>query len=163
MIAKHHVRAIDAPLGAAAGERLDPLARHHNDAGRCSVIEDRLRDGMLGSLLDRCRERDQRAGRHAVQRHNVDHARHPPCQRSRFVERDAPDAAGAFEVDAAFNQYAFARRPGQGRHDRDGRRNDQRARARYDEQHQRAIQPRVPAGADRERRHDRENHGEDDD
>ena len=106
--------------------------------------------GMLRPLLDRRGQRRRSTRRRApFERDDVDDLRRAARQRAGLVERDAADAAGALEVHAALDEHALARRAGQRRDDRHRRRDDERARARDDEQHERAIDPVVPARAER--------------
>ena len=55
---------------------------------------------------------------------------------------------------AALDEHALARGAGQRRDDRHRRRDDERARARHDEQHERAVDPRRASPVKSERRHD---------
>ena len=79
---------------------------------------------------------------------HVDDAQLPVRQRAGLVERHAAHRRQLLEVRAALDQHALARRGGQRRHDRDRRRDHQRARAGDDEQHQRPIDPRAPGPAE---------------
>ena len=102
----------------------------------------------------------------AVHRQHVDDVQPAVRQRPGLVERDAADRRQLLEVRAALDEHALPRRRGQRRHDRHRRRDDERARARDHQQHERSINPRRPAGTakeqggasaidDRERQHDR--------
>ena len=96
----------------------------------------------------------QSSARGAVQRDDIDDFGHAARQRAGFVERHAADRAGPFEVRTAFDQHAFARGARQRGHDRHRRRNNQRARARDDQQHQRAIDPASQRRTEGQRRND---------
>ena len=104
--------------------------------------DDRRADRMLGARLERRRQLQDRSRHGAVRATSTsDDAQLALGQRAGLVEGDAADGRQPLQVRAALDQHALARRRGQRRHDRHRRRDHQRARARDDEQHQRAIDP----------------------
>ncbi len=105
-------------------------------------------------MFDRRRQRDDGVGRCVAERRHLDDLRRPERESARLVERHTPDACGAFEMDAALDQHALARGAGERGDNRDRRRDDERARARHDQQHQRAVDPRVPEATEHKRRRD---------
>ena len=127
------------------------------------MFHNRLRDRMLGALLDGRRERDDGARRHAAERDHVHDLQHAARQRTGLVERHAAHAGGPFEVHAALDEHAFARRASERRHNGDGGRDDERTRAGDDEQHESTVDPGVPTATHDERWHSRESNGECDD
>ena len=110
---------------------------------------------MRRATLDGRRQAHDRRHANAIHRHHVHHFRHTASQRAGLVERDAVDAAGALEMHAALDEHALACRSRQRRDDRDGRRDDERARAGHHEQDECAIDPVVPPQLKSQRRHDR--------
>ena len=62
MIAEQHACAADRAFRAASGERRHAFGRRGRDAGGRRVLDDRERDRMVRSLLDRRRQRDDRTG-----------------------------------------------------------------------------------------------------
>ena len=133
-------------------------ARRHADVRGLGVLNDRARDGMLGSLLHRCGQRDNRARGHAVERHDVDDLGRPAGERAGLVERHAPHASRTLEMRAAFDEHALARRARKRRDNRNRRGDHQRARTRDDQQDQRAVDPGLPRAITEQRRHDGDSH-----
>ena len=94
-------------------------------------------------------------GLDAVEPDGLDDLGPPAGQRAGLVERDHAHRGRSLEVDAALDQHAPPRRAGQRRHDRHGRRDDERARTRDHQQDERPVEPvaerpgRTPAAAPR--------------
>ena len=99
-------------------------------------------------------------GADAVQRNDLDHLGRAARQRAGLVEGDALHAARPLQVRAPLDEHAFPRRAGQRRDDRHRGGDHERAGTRHDEQHERAIDPRVPRAREGERRDDGQRGGE---
>ena len=81
----------------------------------------------------------------------VDQPRTPLGERARFVERQHVQPTSLLQVDAALDQDAPPRAGRQRTHDRDRRRNDERARAGDNKQHQRPVRAVQPIHAQQHR------------
>ena len=97
-----------------------------------------------------------------VQRDDVAHRGSSLGQRPRLVEGDDAQARRLLEVRAALDEDAVPRRVAEGREDAHRRRDHERARARDDEQGEAAVDPRVPGGAEGQRRHEDDRRGQGD-
>ena len=150
VIAENHLHVADRSFGAATGQRRHADGRRHANAACGGMLQNRLGNGMLGPLLDRGRERNHFGRRDIPRADDLDDLRRAARQRAGLVERDAPHLARALEVRAALDEHALARRAGERRNDRDRCRDDQRTRARNHQQHERPVEPRLPAAADDE-------------
>ncbi len=117
VIPDHNLHALDAAFGAASGERDYVAAWGHGDPRHFGVVQDSLRDRVLGALLDRGGECDDRRRRDAVHGEHVNDLRRATSERARLVERDAAHAAGTLQVGAAFDQHALTRGAGERRDD----------------------------------------------
>ena len=96
-------------------------------------------------------------------RDDLDHFRRAARERAGLVERHALHRREPLEMEAALDEDAAPRGGGERRHQRDRRRDDERARTRDDEQHERRDRSTSSPGPSRERRHDRDERRQHDD
>ncbi len=109
-----------------------------------------------------CSERASRAaarledlrGHDAVEGDDVGHLRPAVGQRAGLVEGDGPDLGRPLQVHASLDQHAPPRRAGQRGHDGHRRGDDERARARDDQEHERPVEPGTERLPERQRGHD---------
>ena len=140
----------DGRLGAASGQRLEVLDRRQRHAASARACDDGRADRMLGARSSdaaSCSSRPPRTAHRRLRRapsSGTSTTQLSGRQRAGLVERDAAHGRQPLERGAALDQHALARRRGQRRHDRDRRRDDERARARDHQQHERAVDPRTP-------------------
>ena len=137
-------RAPTCPCAPSPGSASTRSAGVSISPSAVRTVDDRAPDRMLGSRLERGREREDLGGLRAVERHDLADAETALGQRPGLVERHTPHRREPLEPRAALDEHALARSRGQSRDDRDGRRDDERAWARDDEQHQRSVDPRAP-------------------
>ena len=155
---------LDAPdLGprAAADEGLE--LRGNGDAKPllAGVLRDGRRERMLGERLDRGREPQHLLG--IVAPHGLDglHDGAALGQGPRLVEGPDLGRHRLLEVDATLDQEAMAGGVADAGRERHRGRDDQRARAREDDERERPVDPVEPGPPHRERRHDRDDEGDD--
>ena len=116
---------------------------------------------MLRLRFDRCGQLEDGVGVSAVDGMQGVEGQASGRHRAGLVERHDAHAGQPLEVNAALDEHTLPRRPGERRHDRDRRRDDERARAGHDQQHERAIEPHLEWLAEREDRHDRHSERQD--
>ena len=133
-------------LGAPPGQRLEPARRHRRHPDRWRALDDRAADRMLGPHFERRRE-PQDLGRVAPrQPAATSTTRSRPWVSVPVLSKATHRiVASRSRLRTALDQDAFARGGCERGHDRDGRRNDQRAGARDHQQHERSIEPCAPA------------------
>ena len=120
--------AADRRFGAAAGQRLNPLAPATAPAARVArARRSRGRSDARSAISSDAASRGRRGGRPPLSGTHIDDVEPPFGQRAGLVEGDAPHRRQALQPRAALDQHALARRRGQRRHDRDRRRDHQRA------------------------------------
>jgi len=95
-----------------------------------------------------------------VQRHNGLHLGMPACDCPCFVHGNGLQGGGSFEESPSFDQHPIAGGRGQRRHDADRRGDDQGAGAGDHQQHQGLVEPRTPRSCEKQRGHERHQHGE---
>ena len=150
----HAGSGADLRLGAPSGQRSKAFGPDRTDTRCAGMLGDRAPDGMLRPRLERRGQLEDILARRVAQRDHFDDLRRAGRHRPRLVERDAPDRAGTLEIQPALDQNSAARRARERRDNRHGRRNDERARAGDDQQHQRAVEPRRKGLTKRQRHAD---------
>jgi len=142
------------PSAADASLRSRPAAQTHRrrETRRCRpTTRDRGSPGRswrVRAMLHRAAEREDGRRGGAVQRDDLRPTSGVPrVRRARLVERDAAHLARIFEVHAALDQDAFARgsRPAPRRSPPDVEITSAHGQENH-QQHERAIEPRVPVG-----------------
>ena len=98
-------------------------------------------EGMLRTLLDHCCECNELLWLIATGRAHRDHLGPSDGEGPRLVEGDGPYSPGLLQVLAALDEHPEGRGSAQGRDDRDGCGDHERARTTHHEKDQRTVQP----------------------
>ena len=148
---RHH-RAVDPAACAETGEGLEVRERARHEAALVRGADDCPGERMLGSLLQRGRQREEIVLA-ARERNHGGHLRASFGQRAGLVEGHRPDRRRLLEMRASLDEHPRGRRAAERRHDRHGRGDHERARAGEDQQRERAVERRRERAAE-QRRHE---------